>query len=58
MEDDHEEEVEDSDPPTMDQVAALCRRLNELGAKDAVDRLFLKQLLGDELPPTPPLAPL
>lgn len=26
--------------------------------KDAVDRLFLKQLLGDDLPPTPPLARL
>jgi hypothetical protein len=25
--------------------------------KDAVDRLFLKQLLGDDLPPTPPLRP-
>lgn len=22
--------------------------------KDALDRLFLKQLLGDDLPPTPP----
>ncbi len=26
--------------------------------KDAVDRLFLRQLLGDDLPPTPPLQPL
>ncbi len=26
--------------------------------KDAADRLFLRQLLGDDLPPTPPLAPL
>ena len=40
------------------QVAALCWRLNELGAKYVVDRLFLKQILGDDLPPTRPLAPL
>lgn len=26
--------------------------------KDAVDRLFLRQLLGDDLPPTPPRVPL
>jgi hypothetical protein len=36
MEDDHAEEVEDSAPPTLEQVAALCRRLNELGAKYVV----------------------
>lgn len=36
MEDAHPQEVEEAEPPRMEDVAALCRRLNELGAKYVV----------------------
>ena len=36
MEDVDPEEIEDSRPPTQEEIVSLCRRLNEAGAKYVV----------------------